>query len=71
MHTAVLLMNLGGPRHLDEVEPYLFDLFSDPAVLQVPLGPLRRPLARFDRSKTTAGFPSMASSAAVLAERLP
>jgi ferrochelatase len=46
VHTAVLLMNLGGPRSLDEVEPYLFDLFSDPAVLQVPLGPLRRPLAR-------------------------
>jgi ferrochelatase len=39
-------MNLGGPRSLDEVEPYLFDLFSDPLVIQAPLGPLRRPLAR-------------------------
>jgi ferrochelatase len=46
MHTAVFLMNLGGPRDLSEVEPYLFDLFSDPLVIDFPLGPLRRPLAR-------------------------
>lgn len=46
MSTAVFLMNLGGPRNLQEVEPYLFDLFSDPAVLSAPLGPLRKPLAR-------------------------
>ncbi len=46
LRTAVFLMNLGGPRSLDEVEPYLFDLFSDPAVLQAPLGPFRKPLAR-------------------------
>jgi ferrochelatase len=45
--TAVFLMNLGGPRTLDEVEPYLYDLFSDPAVITAPLGPLRKPLARF------------------------
>jgi protoporphyrin/coproporphyrin ferrochelatase len=47
MRTAVFLMNLGGPRNLEEVEPYLLDLFSDPFVLDAPLGPLRRPLARF------------------------
>jgi protoporphyrin/coproporphyrin ferrochelatase len=47
MKTAVFLMNLGGPRTLAEVEPYLFDLFSDPLVIDAPLGPLRRPLARF------------------------
>lgn len=46
MQTAVFLMNLGGPRNLDEVEPYLYDLFSDPLVLDAPLGPLRKPLAR-------------------------
>jgi protoporphyrin/coproporphyrin ferrochelatase len=47
MHTAVLLLNLGGPRSLAEVEPYLYDLFSDPLVIDAPLGPLRKPLARF------------------------
>ena len=46
MRTAVFLMNLGGPRSLDEVEPYLYDLFSDPAVLSIPLGPVRRLVAR-------------------------
>ncbi|BDG08331.1 ferrochelatase [Anaeromyxobacter paludicola] len=46
MKTAVFLMNLGGPRSLDEVEPYLYDLFSDPAVLSIPLGPVRRLLAK-------------------------
>jgi ferrochelatase len=43
MKTAVFLMNLGGPRSLAEVEPYLYDLFLD--VLPGGLGPLKRPLA--------------------------
>jgi ferrochelatase len=45
-HTAVFLMNLGGPRTLAEVEPYLFELFSDPLLITAPLGPLRPLLAR-------------------------
>jgi protoporphyrin/coproporphyrin ferrochelatase len=44
MQTAVFLLNLGGPRSLAEVEPYLYDLFLD--VLPAGLGPLKRPLAR-------------------------
>src|SRR5512140_92442 len=44
MRTAVLLLNLGGPRNLAEVEPYLFELFLD--VLPAGLGPLRKVLAR-------------------------
>jgi ferrochelatase len=43
MKTAVLLMNLGGPRNLAEVEPYLYELFLD--VLPKGLGPLKKPLA--------------------------
>jgi ferrochelatase len=46
MKTAVFLMNLGGPRALDEVEPYLFELFSDPHVVSAPLGPFRGIFAR-------------------------
>jgi protoporphyrin/coproporphyrin ferrochelatase len=45
-HTAVFLMNLGGPRTLDEVEPYLYELFSDPLLISAPLGPLRPLVAR-------------------------
>ena len=46
MKTAVFLMNLGGPRTLDEVEPYLYQLFSDPLVVSAPFGPLRKVFAR-------------------------
>ncbi|WP_242346162.1 ferrochelatase [Anaeromyxobacter terrae] len=45
-HTAVFLMNLGGPRTLDEVEPYLYELFSDPLLISAPFGPLRPLVAR-------------------------
>ncbi len=41
---AVVLFNLGGPDSLQAVRPFLFNLFSDPAILQVP-GALRTPLA--------------------------
>jgi ferrochelatase len=45
-HTAVFLMNLGGPRSLDEVEPYLNELFSDPLLISAPFGPLRPLIAK-------------------------
>jgi protoporphyrin/coproporphyrin ferrochelatase len=41
---AVVLMNLGGPDSLTAVEPFLFNLFSDPAIIRLP-GFLRLPLA--------------------------
>lgn len=45
MKLAVVLFNLGGPDSLDAVEPYLRNLFSDPAIIALP-GVLRLPLAR-------------------------
>lgn len=30
---GVLLLNLGGPDNLDQVEPFLYNLFSDPEIL--------------------------------------
>ncbi len=42
--TAVLLLNMGGPDSLDAVRPFLRNLFSDPAILDLP-PLLRRPLA--------------------------
>lgn len=38
--TAVILFNLGGPDSLKAVRPFLFNLFSDPAIIRVPQ-PLR------------------------------
>jgi ferrochelatase len=43
---AVVLFNLGGPDSLDAVEPFLRNLFTDPAILSLP-GPVRIPLGRF------------------------
>lgn len=36
--TGVLLINLGGPASLEEVEPFLFNLFSDPDIITLPYG---------------------------------
>lgn len=36
--TAVVLMNLGGPDKLEDVEGFLYNIFSDPDVIQLPLG---------------------------------
>jgi len=36
--TAVLLLNLGGPDSLDAVEPFLYNLFRDPDVIDYPVG---------------------------------
>ncbi len=44
--TAVVLFNLGGPDRLDAVQPFLFNLFNDPNIVDVP-GPARWLLARF------------------------
>ena len=46
MRKAVILFNLGGPDKLDSVEPFLFNLFYDPAILNLP-NFLRYPLAKF------------------------
>ena len=50
MKLAVVLFNLGGPDSLDAVEPFLRNLFSDPAILSVP-GIVRSPLARIIASR--------------------
>ena len=45
MKKAVILFNLGGPDKLENVEPFLFNLFNDPAILNLP-NFLRFPLAK-------------------------
>ncbi|HEV7369419.1 ferrochelatase [Arenibaculum sp.] len=41
---AVVLFNLGGPDRPEAVRPFLYNLFSDPAIIGLP-APLRLPLA--------------------------
>lgn len=52
MKTAVILFNLGGPESLSSVRPFLFRLFTDPAIIPLPF-PLRYLLAwRISRKRT-------------------
>jgi ferrochelatase len=41
--TGIVMMNLGGPANLDQVEPFLLELFADREIIQLPfqrwLGP--------------------------------
>jgi ferrochelatase len=43
--TGVLLLNLGGPEQLEDVRPFLFNLFSDPEIIRLPFPWLQKPLA--------------------------
>lgn len=43
--TAIVLFNLGGPDRLESVEPFLINLFNDPAIISLPQ-PFRFLLAR-------------------------
>ena len=45
MKKAVMLFNLGGPDNLEAVEPFLFNLFNDPAIISLPKL-FRYPLAK-------------------------
>ena len=45
MKKAVILFNLGGPDKLESVEPFLFNLFNDPAIISIP-AIFRYPLAK-------------------------
>jgi ferrochelatase len=46
MKLAVVLSNLGGPDGPDAVRPFLYNLFSDPAIIGAPAF-VRKPLAAF------------------------
>ncbi|MGY6529827.1 MAG: ferrochelatase [Cyanobacterium sp.] len=43
--TGVLLLNLGGPEKLEDVRPFLYNLFSDPEIIRLPSPLLQKPLA--------------------------
>jgi ferrochelatase len=71
---AVVLMNLGGPDAPEAVEPFLVNLFSDPAILELP-NPLRwclarliarrrAPVARATYAKIGGGSPLLANTLA-------
>ena len=36
-NVGVVMLNLGGPDTLEDVEPFLYNLFMDPAIIDIPL----------------------------------
>jgi len=44
---GVLLLNLGGPDTLADVQPFLYNLFADPELLRLPAPWMQKPLATF------------------------
>ncbi len=44
---AVILLNLGGPEKLEDVRPFLFNLFSDRQIIQLGPSFLQKPIAGF------------------------
>ncbi len=42
---GVLLLNLGGPERIEDVRPFLFNLFADPEIIRLPIKVLQKPLA--------------------------
>lgn len=45
MKLGILLFNLGGPETQADVRPFLFNLFSDPEIVRLPIRALQKPLA--------------------------
>jgi protoporphyrin/coproporphyrin ferrochelatase len=42
---GVLLLNLGGPDKIEDVRPFLYNLFADPEIIRLPSPILQAPLA--------------------------
>ena len=62
--TAVVLFNLGGPDSIEAVEPFLFNLFSDPDIFKLPLGfitqkPFARLISRRRAPEAAKGYQAM------------
>ena len=51
---GVLLLNLGGPDKLEDVRPFLYNLFSDPEIIRLPFSWLQKPLAWFIATRRTS-----------------
>jgi protoporphyrin/coproporphyrin ferrochelatase len=45
MKRGVILFNLGGPETQADVRPFLFNLFSDPEIVRLPVRAMQKPLA--------------------------
>ncbi len=69
MKKAVILFNLGGPDKLESVEPYLFNLFYDPAIINLPVFvryPLAKLISKLRSSKAKKIYQELGGSSPIL-----
>jgi ferrochelatase len=69
---AVVLFNLGGPDSLAAVQPFLFNLFSDPDIFRLPLAgltqkPFAALLSRRRAPEATLGYAAIGGASPLLA----
>jgi len=68
---AIIMFNLGGPDSLESVQPFLRNLFGDPAILRLPSvlrGPLASLLARHRAPKARAIYAKIGGSSPILGQ---
>jgi ferrochelatase len=56
---GILLLNLGGPETLEDVQPFLYNLFADPDIIRLPFKFMQKPLAWLissRRHKKSSGY---------------
>src|SRR5215468_6740968 len=52
MRLGVVLFQLGGPDSIESIEPFLYNLFNDPDIIDFPFARIaRQPLARLIASR--------------------
>ncbi len=62
MRAGVILFNLGGPEKLNDVRPFLYNLFSDPEIIRTGSPALQKPLAWLIstlRARKSSGYYSL------------
>lgn len=69
--TAVVLFNLGGPDSLAAVEGFLYNLFSDPDIFNLPLGfltqkPFARLISRRRAPEASVGYAALGGKSPLL-----
>jgi ferrochelatase len=68
---AVVLFNLGGPDSLEAVEPFLFNLFNDPAIIGLPWpfrGMVAKSISRSRREEASHNYAHMGGASPLLPE---
>jgi len=65
--SAIVLFNLGGPDSLESVEPFLFNLFCDPDIFNIPFGQklLARMISRRRAPKVMARYRKIGGSSPI------